>query len=51
MYTYEYDATYLPSMPVVEVTVSPFGSHHEPITLRALIDSAADLKTDECTAK
>lgn len=42
MYTYEYDATYLPSMPVVEVTVSPFGSHHGPTILRALIDSGAD---------
>ena len=30
MYTYEYDATYLPSMPVVDVAVSSFGGEQAP---------------------
>lgn len=42
MYTYEYDATYIPSMPVVEVAVAPFGSVREPTILRAIIDSGSD---------
>ncbi len=42
MYTYEYDATFIPSMPMVEVAVSSFGSDQEPITLRSMIDSGSD---------
>lgn len=42
MYTYEYDATYLPSMPVVDVAVSRFSREPKPIMLRAIIDSGSD---------
>ena len=42
MYTYEYDITHNPSMPVIDVEVLPFGANGKPLILRAMIDSGSD---------
>jgi predicted aspartyl protease len=42
MYTYEYDTTYLPSLPVVAVEVKAFDQDSEPSHLVAMVDSGSD---------
>lgn len=42
MHTYEYDSTYTPSMPVVEVEVATFEQMASRFSLPALIDSGSD---------
>ncbi len=42
MYTYDYDFTYNPSMPVVPVEVTPFDRAGETIFLSAMLDSGSD---------
>jgi hypothetical protein len=42
MYTYSYDASYSPSLPVVEVEVKPLGQESAPIRLMAMVDSGSD---------
>ena len=42
MYTYEYDSTEIPSMPVVAVEVAAYGKKDTLIALRAMVDSGSD---------
>ncbi|MBU0510463.1 MAG: protease [Chloroflexi bacterium] len=42
IYTYEYDSSVYPALPVIEVKVSAFGQSGEKMTLRAVVDSGAD---------
>ena len=42
MYTYDYDLTYIPSMPVVEVEVSLVGQLEHPTRLAAMLDTGSD---------
>lgn len=42
MYTYDYDASYAPSLPVIEVEVKPFAQKRESTQLMAMIDSGSD---------
>ncbi len=42
MYSRDYDSSYYPSMPVVEIQVASLEKPDEPVTLLALVDSGAD---------
>jgi hypothetical protein len=42
MYTYDYDFSYSPSMPVVNIEVTPVARQAEPLNLVAMIDSGSD---------
>lgn len=42
MYTYDYDFTYNPSMPVIEVVITPFEQSTTSFSLSAMLDSGAD---------
>lgn len=42
MYTYDYDFSFSPSMPVVDVALMPIERNREPLHLTAMIDSGAD---------
>jgi predicted aspartyl protease len=42
MYTYDYDFSFSPSMPVVDVALMPIARNREPVRITAMIDSGAD---------
>ncbi len=42
VYTYEYDFTYSPSLPVVQVNVRAFGQNTPSMQVNAIIDSGSD---------
>jgi hypothetical protein len=42
MYTYDYDFSFSPSMPVVDVALMPIARNREPVRMTAMIDSGAD---------
>lgn len=42
MYTYDYDFTYNPSIPVIEVEITPFQQSTATTSLTAMLDSGSD---------
>lgn len=42
MYTYDYDFSFSPSMPVIDVALMPIERNRAPVQLTAMIDSGAD---------